>query len=41
MEKMQSSPESSHYLFHLTRQKDSMLTFEINDFDRAEIKVVS
>lgn len=38
---MHSSPESCHNLLHLTGQKYLMLSFEINDFDRTEVKFVS
>lgn len=38
MATMHSSPESCHDLLHLTGQKYLMLTFEINDFEMAEIK---
>lgn len=41
MAKMHSSPESSHDLLNLTGQKDLMLTSEVNDFNRTEIKFVS
>lgn len=38
MATMHSSPESCHDLLCLTGQKYLMLTFEINDFEMAEIK---